>query len=60
MSGGLIPPPNMAAAMAAAIPSCPGGMPGNPGGGIPKGGGSPRGGMLGTGMLGAAEKTEQP
>ncbi len=33
-SGGLIPPPNMAA-MAAAMLSCPGG---NPGGGIPNGG----------------------
>ena len=50
-SGGLIPPPNMAA-IAAAMFSCPGGIPGNPGGGRPKGGGSILGGIDGTEVAG--------
>ena len=45
-SGGLIPPPNMAA-MAAAMLSPGGGMAPKFGGGMPKGGGNPRGGMDG-------------
>lgn len=53
------------AAMAAAMLSCGGGMPGNPGGCIPKGGGSPRGGREDTevgGILGAGRrfKSEKP
>ena len=56
-SGGL---PNMAA-MAAAM-SCVGGIPGNPGGGSPKGGGPiPRGGMETDegGILGAGERERE-
>ena len=58
-SGGLIPPPNIAA-MAAAILSWPGG--GKFGGGRPNGGGRPRGGMDGReegGIEGAAEGRER-
>lgn len=67
-SGGLMPEPNMAAAMAAAAmlswECSPGGTPGKPGGGMPKGGGGPRprggGGKLGGpdvgGILGGGSK----